>query len=123
MIWACEGVNPSEIAYVNAHGTGTPSNDEAEALAITDLGLSDVPVGSFKGAIGHAMAAAGALELAGCLMGWTLRKMAGTTGFSTADPRCALRLSQPSFPFSGRYLLKNSFGFGGQNASILLGAP
>lgn len=123
MAWACAGKNLSDVAYINAHGTGTPANDVAEACAIRGLFSENTPVGSFKGAIGHCMAAAGALELAGCLMAWQQGQLPGTVGFSTPDPQCTLNLLPKAIPFQGRYILKNSFGFGGQNASLLLEAP
>ncbi|MDP2304754.1 MAG: beta-ketoacyl synthase N-terminal-like domain-containing protein [Pseudomonadota bacterium] len=117
------GVAPSVVAYVNAHGTGTPLNDEAEAGAILDLFPPCTPVGSFKGAIGHTMAAAGALELAGCLVAFARGVLPGTVGFETPDPRCPVALVRTARAFDGRYVLSNSFGFGGQDGSVLLERP
>lgn len=116
-------LDPSEIDYINAHGTGTPPNDEAEASAIRDLFPTPPPTGSFKGAFGHAMAAAGALELAGCLMAFTRGLLPGTVGFEREDERLGLPVVAETRRFEGRVILSNSFGFGGQNASLILGRP
>lgn len=116
-------LEPAQISYLNAHGTGTPSNDEAEARAILSIWPTGLPVGSFKGAFGHAMAAAGALELAGCLMAFERGVLPGTVGFAQPDPFVPLPVVAQTTTFSGRYILKNSFGFGGQNASLILEAP
>ena len=110
------------FTYVNAHGTGTPPNDLAEARALHELfgsGVDRVAVSSIKGAIGHGMAAAGALELAACI--WTLleQRLPGTANLRTIDPQCALdvvgALPRPAVVEA---LLTNSFGFGGQNACL-----
>ena len=117
------GLPPEAVDYINAHGTGTPPNDEAEAAAIRDLFPRPPPTGSFKGAFGHAMAAAGALELAGCLMAFTRGILPGTAGYEREDEALGLEIVTHSRPFTGAVLLSNSFGFGGQNASLILGHP
>jgi len=118
---------PQQVGYINAHGTGTPLNDPAEALAIrTALGdaTDAIYVSSIKGAIGHLMAAAGAVELAACLLAFSEDLLPATTNLTTPDPSCALRLIGPR-PQPARIdaLLKSSFGFGGQNACVALGRP
>jgi 3-oxoacyl-[acyl-carrier-protein] synthase II len=116
---------PAAIDYINAHGTGTPLNDPAESKAIR-LALGDaadsVPVSSIKGAIGHLMAAAGAMEIAACLLTLCEDVLPGTTNHRERDPACDLNIVGAE-PRSGRpgAVLSNSFGFGGQNASIILG--
>lgn len=117
------GLPPEAVNYINAHGTGTPPNDEAEAAAIRDLFPTPPPTGSFKGAFGHAMAAAGALELAGCLMAFTRGILPGTAGYEREDEALGLPIVDRARPFTGAVLLSNSFGFGGQNASLILGHP
>ncbi len=114
-------LDPGDIGYVNAHGTGTPLNDPAEAKAIRGL-LGDVPVSSTKGAIGHLMAAAGAVELAACLLPFQRELLPGTVNHVERDPECDLDVIGPA-PRAARVdaVLSNSFGFGGQNASIILG--
>ena len=115
---------PSAIDYVNLHGTGTKENDLAEAVALKRLFKADLPpVSSVKGCFGHSLAAAGAIEAvvaALCIregfmpanVGWRQRDEA--IGFSPLDaPR--------SHPVGK--VLSNSFGFGGNNAVLVLGAP
>jgi len=118
---------PPGIGYVNAHGTGTPLNDVAEARAIRDLfgAHADVlPVSSIKGAVGHLMAAAGAIELAACLLPFERDLLPGTANHVHKDPQCAIDVIGPA-PRAARvdHVLCNSFGFGGQNASVILGRP
>jgi 3-oxoacyl-[acyl-carrier-protein] synthase II len=114
-------LQPSDIGYINAHGTGTPLNDVAEAKAIRSL-FGDVPVSSIKGAVGHLMAAAGAIELAACLLPLTHDVLPGTANFEEPDPECPVDVIGQT-PRIARvdYVLSNSFGFGGQNVSLVLG--
>ncbi|HRI65118.1 MAG TPA: beta-ketoacyl-[acyl-carrier-protein] synthase family protein [Polyangium sp.] len=114
-------LQPSDIGYINAHGTGTPLNDVAEAQAIRSL-FGDVPVSSIKGAVGHLMAAAGAIELAACLLPLTHDVLPGTAHFEEPDPECPIEIIGRT-PRIARvdYVLSNSFGFGGQNVSVVLG--
>ncbi len=114
-------LEPSDIGYINAHGTGTPLNDPAEAKAIRAL-FGDVPTSSIKGAIGHLMAAAGAIELAAAILPLTHDLLPGTAHFEEPDPECPIAVIGPT-PIERRvhYVLSNSFGFGGQNVSVLLG--
>ena len=120
-------VAPSAIGYINAHGTGTPLNDPAESKAIHGaLGAhaERVAVSSIKGAIGHLMAAAGAIEIAASLLAFERDLLPGTAHHTDRDPECALDVIGPA-PRRARVdaLLSNSFGFGGQNASVVLGRP
>jgi 3-oxoacyl-[acyl-carrier-protein] synthase II len=117
------GLPPQAVGYVNAHGTGTPLNDPAEARALRlALGDGDVPVSSIKGAVGHLMAAAGAIEIAACLLALTRGLLPGTAHHHQPDPDCPLAVIGPRpRPAAVEVALSNSFGFGGQNASILLG--
>lgn len=114
-------LQPSDIGYVNAHGTGTPLNDVAEANAIRSL-FGDVPVSSIKGAVGHLMAAAGAIELAACLLPLNHDVLPGTAHFDEPDPECPVNvIGQTPLIARVNYVLSNSFGFGGQNISVVLG--
>lgn len=120
-------LSPGSIGYVNAHGTGTPLNDAAEARAIRSA-LGDwgaqVPVGSIKGAVGHLMAASGAIELAACLLPFERGLLPGTANFAEPDPECGLNVLGPAaVPARVEAVLSNSFGFGGQNAAVVLGRP
>ncbi len=120
-------ISRDAIGYVNAHGTGTPLNDPAEAKAIRDTfgpHADHLPVSSIKGAIGHLMAAAGAIEIAASLLAFEADFLPGTTNHRQLDSECPIEVVGES----GRsarvdWLLSNSFGFGGQNASIVLGRP
>ena len=118
-------LDPDALGYINAHGTGTPLNDPAEVRAIrAALGAAAdrVPVSSIKGAVGHLMAAAGALELAACLLAFQRDLLAGTAHHRMRDPECDLDIIGET-PRALRVdsVLSNSFGFGGQNASVILG--
>jgi len=117
-------VTREDLGYINAHGTGTRLNDEAEATAIAALlgrSVDNVPVSSIKGAIGHLMAAAGAMELAACLVPFLDGVLPGTTNLKTVDPACPIHVLGPQ-PVRADVdaVLSNSFGFGGQNASVVL---
>jgi len=116
---------PEAIGYINAHGTGTPLNDPAEANAIRGAFGADtdrIAVSSIKGAVGHLMAAAGALELAASLLAFERDVLPGTAHHRDLDPECPLDVIGPT-PRPARVdaLMSNSFGFGGQNAAIILG--
>jgi len=122
---ACESarIRPDEIDYINAHGTGTPLNDSAEARAIKRLlgaACRRVPVSSTKSSVGHLLGAAGAMEAAVCLMalreGWL--PPTGTT--RAADALCEFPLVREPARAQPECVLSNSFGFGGANAALVL---
>lgn len=118
-------ISPEAVGYINAHGTGTPLNDPAEVKAIRGaLGAhaERVAVSSIKGAVGHLMAASGAVELAACLLAFERDLLPGTAHFLERDPECDLDIIGPEpRPARVDYVLSNSFGFGGQNVSLVLG--
>ena len=121
------GRAPEEIGYVNAHGTGTPLNDPAEGRAIrAALGAhgSNVPVSSIKGAVGHLMAASGALELAASLLPFARGVLPGTAHHRELDPDCGELnvIGEAPRLASVEALISSSFGFGGQNVAVLLEA-
>jgi 3-oxoacyl-[acyl-carrier-protein] synthase II len=116
------GITAGDVDYVNAHGTGTPVGDRAEALAIRRV-LGDVPVSSFKGAVGHTVAAAGAVELALCLACFRDGVLPGTVGLEEPDPECPANVLVNDVARRPRVILSNSFGFGGQNCAVVIGAP
>lgn len=117
-------VDPASVAYVNAHGTGTPLNDVAEVRALRAAGLGGAALSSIKGALGHLMAASGAIELAACLLAFERGLLPGTAHLEVVDPECDADVIGPA-PRAARpeLVLSTSFGFGGQNAAVLLGAP
>jgi len=118
------GLAPARIEYVNAHGTGTPLNDPAECLALHGAGMAGAAVSSIKGAVGHLMAAAGAIELAASLLAFERDVLPGTANLVERDPECDVDVIGPQ-PRSARVdaVLSNSFGFGGQNASLVIARP
>lgn len=116
------GLAPADVDYVNAHGTGTPVGDRAEALAVRRV-LGDTPVSSFKGAVGHCVAAAGAVELALCLAAFDEGVLPGTVGLDEPDPDLPANVLARDLPRRPRVILSNSFGFGGQNCAVVVGAP
>jgi 3-oxoacyl-[acyl-carrier-protein] synthase II len=113
------GLPPGVVDYVNAHATGTPVGDVAEALAVSRT-IGAVPVSSVKGALGHTIAAAGAIEAAACVAGLQGGWMPGTTGFSTPDPDCPIEVLAQPRAAKLEVVVSNSFGFGGQNAALVI---
>jgi 3-oxoacyl-(acyl-carrier-protein) synthase len=116
---------PGDIGYINAHGTGTPLNDPTEVKAIR-AALGDaaerIPVSSIKGAVGHLMAAAGALELAASMMAFDRDVLPPTAHLRELDPECEVDVIGPEARAARvDAILSNSFGFGGQNATVILG--
>ncbi|NSX15225.1 beta-ketoacyl-[acyl-carrier-protein] synthase family protein [Cupriavidus taiwanensis] len=112
------GIAPAQVGYVNLHGTATRSNDAAEALAMAAV-LPGTPCSSTKGATGHALGAAGALEAVICAL--ALRHGLVPAGINTTQPDPALevnyQLANQDTPL--RYAMSNAFGFGGSNCSLL----
>ncbi|WP_116358840.1 beta-ketoacyl-ACP synthase [Cupriavidus taiwanensis] len=112
------GIAPAQVGYVNLHGTATRSNDAAEALAMAAV-LPGTPCSSTKGATGHALGAAGALEAVICAL--ALRHGLVPAGINTTHVDPALRvnyqLANQDTPL--RYAMSNAFGFGGSNCSLL----
>lgn len=117
------GVSPGQVDGINAHGTGTPVGDRAEARAIARVFGSGTPVCSTKGALGHAVAAAGALEAAVCVAALHGGFFPGTVGLQEVDPTFGIEVQRTAVQCAPRVLLSNSFGFGGQNASLVFAAP
>jgi len=117
------GVTPSQIGYINAHGTGTPLNDSAEAAAINRWAgehVSRIPVSSTKSSVGHLLGAAGIVEVVVCLMALREQWLPPTSTLETPDPLCAFPLVQRPTTAKLEYALTNSFGFGGANATVIL---
>ena len=117
------GLEPAAIDWLNAHGTGTPLNDAAETAAIkTVFGAEAPPVTSSKSAIGHAVAAAGAVEAVLSLLALRDRVLPPTLNLRTPDPVCDLDyvpLTARPAPHLKR-VLSNSFGFGGVNGCLVI---
>jgi len=118
------GLTPAEIDYVNAHGTGTPENDKMETLGLRAVfGDRVPPISSNKSMIGHALSAAGAIEAVFSLL--TIRDgiLPPTINHETPDPAIPLDVvPNEARPAKVTRVLSNSFGFGGQNMCLVLGA-
>ena len=125
MTLACESarLSPAEIDYVNAHGTGTPLNDSAEAAAINRWAgprAATLPVSSTKASIGHLLGAAGAVEAVVCLMALREQWLPPEIAFETPDPACNFPIVRQPQDARVNVVLSNSFGFGGVNATLIL---
>jgi 3-oxoacyl-[acyl-carrier-protein] synthase II len=129
MRWALEDahVSTDDIQYINAHGTSTQANDAMETLAIKRLfgeQAYNIPVNSTKSMMGHALGASGAIEIVACVMSLAEGVLHPTINYETPDPICDLDyVPNVARDFKGlKTILSNSFGLGGQNASIILSA-
>jgi 3-oxoacyl-[acyl-carrier-protein] synthase II len=120
------GLRPEDVDYVNAHGTSTPENDKMEWLAISALfgdRAGSMPVSSNKSMIGHTLSAAGGIEAVFSLMTILNGRIPPTINYDTPDPAIPIDCV-PNVARDARvaHVLSNSFGFGGQNVSLVLGA-
>jgi 3-oxoacyl-[acyl-carrier-protein] synthase-1 len=117
------GVAPAAVDYVNLHATATPLNDLAEARAVAAVFPEDTPCSGVKGLLGHTLGAAGALETLVSVLALERGFLPGTAGLRERDPACPCRvLAEPRSGLRLRHALSNAFGFGGNNASVLLRA-
>lgn len=112
---------PADIDYINLHGTATPANDAAEGKAVAALFGDQVPASSTKGATGHTLGAAGAVEAVICALALSHDLLPGSPGTSALDPTIPLAYQLSSRPAPLRRALSNSFGFGGSNCSLIFG--
>ncbi len=119
------GLAPREIAHINAHGTGTRLNDAIEAAAIRrvfDGFWERIPVSAPKSITGHMIAASGAAEAGSCLLTLLENLCPPNPSLEKVGKGCELdHVTGRARPFSGKYVLSNSFGFGGQNAVLVFG--
>jgi 3-oxoacyl-[acyl-carrier-protein] synthase-1 len=115
------GLAAADIDYVNLHGTATPSNDAAEAKAVTELFGRGVPCSSTKGATGHTLGAAGAVEAVLCALALQDGLLPASANTRALDPEFALDYLLASRAAPVTRALSNSFGFGGTNCSLVLG--
>ncbi len=122
---ASAGVSPAQIGYINSHGTGTPLNDVAEANAIVTWAgaavAQNIAVSSTKAAIGHLLGGAGSVEAVICLMALREGWLPPTPTVRELDPVCKFDVVLTPRDQAINYALTNSFGFGGANASLVLG--
>jgi 3-oxoacyl-[acyl-carrier-protein] synthase II len=124
MAFADAGVSPSDVGYVNAHGTSTPAGDAAETrvlkLALGEEHAYETPVSSTKGATGHCLGAAGAVEAIFTIFALQRGVLPPTINYEEPDPTCDLDY----IPNEARRRetaigVSNSFGFGGHNACVV----
>ena len=115
------GITPAEIAFVNAHGTGTWDNDLIESRVLNDI-LPGAPFFSTKGYTGHTLGASGAIEAAFTIACLEEGRIPASAGFTTPDPELAPAYPvRQNFCISGRIALSETLAFGGNNAVLLLG--
>jgi len=120
------GLEPDAIGYVNAHGTGTPENDKMEWVGVSAVfgeRATSLPISSNKSMIGHTLTAAGAIEAIFTLMAMRRGVLPPTINYDTPDPTlpvdCVPNVARPA---QVSHAISNSFGFGGQNVCLVLGA-
>ncbi len=120
------GLGTGDIDYINAHGTGTPENDKMEAFSIQRLfgeQAGRIPISANKSMIGHTLTAAGAVEAAFSILTLRHQLLPPTINYHQPDPTIPLDVvPNEARPAAVRTVLSNSFGFGGQNVSLVLGA-
>jgi 3-oxoacyl-[acyl-carrier-protein] synthase-1 len=119
---AAASLDPAEIDYINLHGTGTPSNDRAESQAVTSVFGATTPCSSTKGATGHALGAAGALEAVISALAIREGLMPGGVHSARMDPTLTAHYIRENKRASVRRVLSNSFGFGGTNCCLIFGS-
>lgn len=117
------GLEPSQIGYINAHGTSTPYNDKFETLAIKKVfgqHAYNIPVSSTKSMTGHALGAAGGIEAVVAVKSILENKLPPTINYTTPDPDCDLDyIPNEARNATVNYVLSNNFGFGGTNACLI----
>jgi 3-oxoacyl-[acyl-carrier-protein] synthase-1 len=114
-------LEPGDIDYINLHGTGTPSNDRSESQAVTSIFGPTTPCSSTKGATGHALGAAGALEAVISALAIRNQLMPGGIQTTRIDPTLTAHYIKENRRTPLRRVLSNSFGFGGTNCSLIFG--
>ncbi len=113
-------VTPADVDYVNCHGTGTPLGDRAECSAIRQVfGDRSLPISTIKGALGHTIAAAGAVEAIASVLALQHGFLPGTVGHGDLDAEFDVDVVRRSRPIQPNVIVSNSFGFGGQNCSLV----
>ncbi len=120
----CAGINPAQAALINAHGTATKANDETEASSIREVfgkAADSIPVVSNKSYFGHMLGASGASETIASILMLKNGKVVPNLNLENPDPACSLNLPTGStIDLQGDIVVKNSFGFGGNNAVLVL---
>ena len=119
------GLTPSDIDYINAHGTSTPENDKMEYFGCANVfgeRLKTLPISSNKSMVGHTLSAAGAVEAVFTLLTLQHQRMPPTINYTIPDPAIPLDVvPNQARDAKMRHAISNSFGFGGQNVSLVMG--
>ena len=124
MAFADAGIDPSEVGYINAHGTSTPLGDASETrvikLAVGEENAARIPVSSTKGATGHCLGAAGAIEAIFTILATERGVLPPTINYEDPDPECDLDyIPNEARESEIQVGVSNSFGFGGHNACVV----
>jgi 3-oxoacyl-[acyl-carrier-protein] synthase-1 len=115
------GLEPARVDYINLHGTGSKVNDVVEARAVNTLFGTAVPCSSTKGWTGHTLGAAGITEAIISLLAIRDGFMPGNLGLERRDPEIGINVLAGTVGMDVNHVLSNSFGFGGNNCSLLFG--
>ncbi len=120
------GLSPDDIDYINAHGTSTPENDKMEHLCVSTVfgeRIKTVPISSNKSMVGHTLSAAGAVEAVFSVLTLQNQRIPPTINYQVPDPAITLDVV-PNVARDAKvsHVISNSFGFGGQNVSLVIGA-
>ena len=120
------GLEPDEIGYVNAHGTGTPENDKMEWVgvsAVFGVRAASLPISSNKSMIGHTLSAAGTVEAIFTVLSLRRGRLPPTINYDIPDPALPVDcVPNVARDVSVTHAISNSFGFGGQNVCLAIGA-
>ena len=116
------GVDAAQVGYLNLHGTSTPANDAIEARAVADLFPDTLHASSTKGWTGHTLGAAGIVESAFALIALQEGLLPGILNSATPDPGCGPQIRFDNAQRRVAFAMNNSFGFGGNNCSLVFGA-
>ena len=119
---AAAGLTPADIDYINLHGTATPTNDASEDNAVRQVFGTGTPASSTKGATGHTLGAAGGVEAAISILALQHGLMPAGLNVQQRDPALQLHYLLENREAPLRHVLSNSFGFGGSNASLVIGS-
>ena len=115
------GIAAADVGYLNLHGTATPANDSIEAKAVAGLFPPQLHASSTKGWTGHTLGAAGIVESVIALLALENGLLPGILNSSSPDPACGPQIRFDNAQREIRYAMNNSFGFGGNNASLVFG--
>jgi 3-oxoacyl-[acyl-carrier-protein] synthase-1 len=117
------GRKVSQVDHINLHATASLLNDQADAKAVNQLFPNPPPCSGVKGLLGHTLGASGAVEVVVCLLAMERGFIPGTCGLEQLDPQCPCPvIAEPLLNVRPKLVLSNAFGFGGNNASVLLEA-